>query len=134
MPQIQLGLLHTITYTLNEIESEDRTKRKYLPFAVITMRHFLISSFMKYHLICNRSNTMCVTWWAGRPTFTPGWVGVRFIVFCIVFYISLFVLLSFFFCRLHFMSSIDSLCKTPLKYSNFSYFLILWSQHSEAYK
>ena len=68
--------------------------------------NLIISSFMTYHRVSNKSNTMSVTCEAGitypsgASEFTPVFSEVRVVrslVLCVVFCRSLFVLLSFFF-------------------------------------
>ena len=76
----------------------------------------VLSSFMTYDRVCNQGNTTGVTSGARTaypseaPEFTPGFSGVRVarsLVFCVVFCRSLFVLLSFFFWPLCFLSFFD---------------------------
>ena len=70
------------------------------------------SSYMTYQWVCIKSNTMGVTYGAGsacpavEPAFIHGFSCVRAawsLVFCVVFYRSLFVILSFVFLPLCFI-------------------------------
>ena len=66
----------------------------------------VLSLFIKYHRVCNKSNTTGATcgagiaYFSGAPEFSPVFSGFRvdrFVVFCVMFCRLLFVLLSFFF-------------------------------------
>ena len=88
----------------------------------------VLSSFMSYHRVCNKSNTMGVTRGAGTaylsgvPEFTPGFSGLRVtrsLLFCVMFCGSLFVFLSFLFwplCCLSFFDLRILITSTPLVY------------------
>ena len=80
----------------------------------------VLSSFMANHWICNYSNTTTATCGTGTaytsraPSFS--WVHVaRSLVFCLVFWRSLFVLLSFF------ISSFTCLLSVLLRFTNSDY-------------
>jgi hypothetical protein len=73
----------------------------------------ILSSFMTYHLVCKMSNTTDVTCGAGTsytscaPGRAPGFNGIRvgrFLVFCVMYCRSMFVLLSSFFWSLYCLS------------------------------
>jgi len=92
----------------------------------------VLSSFMTYHRVCNKSNTTGATCGSGTaypseaPEFTPSFSGLRVarsLVFCVVFCRSLFALLSFFFWSLCCLSFNLQLLITLLISSNFSYIL-----------
>ena len=94
----------------------------------------ILSTFMIYHLVRNRSNTTGATYEAGTaypsraPAFTADFSEVRVarsLVFCVMFCRSLFVLLSFFPWPLYCLPFFDvRLLVTPLTYSNFRHFLL----------
>ena len=99
----------------------------------------ILPAFMTYHWVCKKSNTTGATCGAGiaypsgAPEFTPYISGVRIarsLIFCVVFYRSLFVYLWFFYWSLYCTSVLDlRLLITPFVSSNFSYFSplnILW--------
>ena len=76
-----------------------------LLWSVCRIHNPVLSSFMTYHRICNKSNTTDATSGAGTvhssgaPNFTPGFSGVHVahsLVFCVLFCRLLFIFLSFF--------------------------------------
>jgi hypothetical protein len=80
------------------------------------------SSCMTYQWACIESNTMGVTYGAGsaypaaEPAFIHGFSCVRAglsLVFCVMFYRSLFVILSFVFLSLYFLFLYVQLLITP---------------------
>jgi len=56
-------------------------------------------------IVCNKSNTTCVT--CGAPEFLVGFVLLGSLFFCVMFCRLLFVILTFYFWPLHCLSTFD---------------------------
>ena len=103
-------------------------------YSVCRNHNPIISSFMTYHRVCNKSNKTGATHWAGtaypsaHPS-SPIFSGVRFaqsLVFCVMLCRSLFILLSFFVFSLYCMSFDLRLLITLLVSSIYVFWLPLW--------
>jgi hypothetical protein len=122
--RLNTGIMMTFSLTV-----QDNVSPRLVNIFRLSNHNPVLSSFITYHRVCNKSQTTSSTW--GRETaylsrkheLTPffKWVHVaRKLVFCVMFCRLLFVFLSFFAWQLHCLSFFDlRLLITTLVSSNF---------------